>query len=171
MTHQPPFSPAVTVLATIRCTSGDMSGCLFLILCGPRQLFWGFMFVFYCFSYCFQLALSLLCRGILGSKHKQTICFPKQKYSEVIIVYVDPSALKFQKVILNPAFSFLEFSRGINFPFTKVLCSVKCKVFKLFLRWRKGVFIWISNNSGGLVILFRALYQIFLFLTPCLSTS
>lgn len=56
----------------------------------------------------------------------------KQKCSEVIIVFVDPSALKLQKITPNPKFSFLEFSRGINLPFSKAPCSVKCKVFKLF---------------------------------------
>ena len=47
-------------------------------------------------------------------------------------MYVDPSALKSQKMILSPKFAFSKFHRGINIPFTKVLCSVKCKVFKQF---------------------------------------
>lgn len=52
------------------------------------------LFVFCCFSCCFWLVLPL----------SEGASWGEQKRSEVIVVSVDPSALKFQKMILSPKF-------------------------------------------------------------------
>lgn len=62
----------------------------------------------------------------------------KLKNFEVVMVHVDSSAFKFQGMILSPKFSFLEFHRGVSFPFTKVLCSMKWKVFRQSLSVEKA---------------------------------
>lgn len=76
---------------------------------------------------------------------------------ELLIGDVDPSALKSQMVILNPKFSFLEFHRGIYLLFTKVLCSIKWKVFSylpvkrraVWYEFQRKVELYSFNGSGS----------------------